>query len=120
MFKFSPKTKKEPKNLSEALGRFKKLEENLQNLSKEFEDFKEKSKKDFQKIGLVRFNPFQEIGSDQSFSIAMLDENNNGFIITSHYGREANRVYAKPVNNGQSKYQLSKEEKEAINKAINV
>ncbi len=97
----------------------KKLEENYDNVSRELKEFKEKSKKDLRKVGIVRFSPFSEVGGDQSFSVALLDADDNGFVLTSHYLRESNRIYAKPVEKGASKYQLSKEEIEAINKAIN-
>lgn len=96
-----------------------KLEENYENLSQELKEFKEKSRKSLQKMGMVRFSPFNEVGGDQSFSVALLDDNDNGFVITSHFLRESTRVYAKPVERGISKYQLSEEELEAINKAIN-
>lgn len=72
------------------------------------------------KIGITRFNPFKEIGGDQSFSIALLDEQNDGVIITSYYGRELNRVYAKSIQDGASEHELSEEEKGAIAKAIKV
>lgn len=117
MFKFFRKNKKEPVNLKEVLEYLKKLEKNHEKISREFEEFKEKSRKNLQKVGIVRFNPFKEIGGEQSFSIAVLDANDNGIVITSHYGREANRVYAKPIEKGTSKYQLSKEENEAISEA---
>ena len=78
---------------------------------------KKNSQKSFQKISLIRFNPFKGVGSDQSFSIALLDLDNNGFVLTSIYGQEGNRIYAKPVSNGKSEYSLSKEEEEAIEKA---
>ncbi|MBZ9569847.1 DUF4446 family protein [Patescibacteria group bacterium] len=119
MFKFFKKTKKEPKNLKEILARFGNLEKNFEKLSEELEKLKKESKFFIQKTGVVRFNPFSEIGGDQSFSIALLDGNNNGSVITSLYSREGNRVYAKPIVNGKSQYFLSKEEKEAIEKAIN-
>lgn len=113
MFNLSRKNDKgKPENLKEILSRF-------DNLSKEFEELKETNKKCAQKFAVIRFNPFNESGGDQSFSIALLDGNNDGFVITSHYHRDANRVYAKPIRQGQSKYQLSEEEKQAINKAIN-
>src|SRR3989338_10332561 len=98
------KTQKEPENLNDILAYLKKLEESYGNISKELEEFKENSKKNLQRIGMVRYNPFPEVGGDQSFSIAVLDGNNNGFVITSHYLRESSRVYAKPVENGASKY----------------
>ena len=68
-------------------------------------------------MGVVRYNPFSDTGSDQSFSIALLDSDNNGMVITSLYSRDGNRVYAKPVKNNVSEYSLSNEEKEAIIKA---
>lgn len=71
-----------------------------------------------QKIGLVRFNPFSETGGDQSFTLAALDENNSGFIISSLHSRDNTRIYAKPVLKGSPQgYDFSKEEKEAISKA---
>lgn len=70
-----------------------------------------------QKTAVVRFNPFQNAGSDQSFSLTLLDEEKNGIVISSLYGREINRIYAKPVKAGASEYQLTEEEKKAIQKA---
>jgi hypothetical protein len=68
-------------------------------------------------IGVVRFNAFQDTGSDLSFSVAYLDAHRNGVVISSIYGREESRAYAKPVEGGRSSYQLSQEEQEAIKKA---
>ena len=118
MFKFSKKQKKEPKNLKEILDGFQKLEGDVKELSENLESFKKEMSSAIQKIGMVRFNPFSEVGSDQSFSIALLDKNNSGAVITSLYSREGNRVYGKPVCGGQSDYSLSEEEKEAIEKAL--
>lgn len=72
----------------------------------------------FQKVGLVRFNPFQSMGSDQSFCLALLNQDNDGFIITSHFGRDFNRIYLKSVAKGRSDYSLAKEEQEAVQKAM--
>ena len=67
------------------------------------------------KTGVVRFNPFRDIGGDQSFSVALLDGKNNGLVISSLYSREGVRVYAKAISNGASeKYPLTQEEKHAI------
>ncbi len=118
MFKFFKKRKKEPENFREILAYFKNLEKSFEKLSKELENLKEESKFSIQKVGIVRFNPFSEVGSDQSFSIALLDGNNDGIVITSLYTREGNRIYGKSVKAGLSKYSLSKEEKSAIEKAI--
>ena len=71
-----------------------------------------------QKIGIVRYNAFKDTGSDLSFALAMLDENNNGIVLNGIYSREMSNIYAKPVEKGKSKYIISEEEKEAIQKAI--
>lgn len=65
-------------------------------------------------VGIVRFNAFANEGSDLSFSVAVLDDLSNGFVLTSIYGREESRVYAKPIEGGASKYHLTQEENEAI------
>jgi len=67
------------------------------------------------KMGIVRFNPFRDIGGDQSFSVALLDGNNNGVVISSLYSRDGVRVYAKQLKDGTCEhYQLTEEEKHAI------
>ena len=63
---------------------------------------------------MTRFNPFSEIGGDQSFAFALLDGKNNGFVVTSFYTKEGNRVYGKPIKNGKSQYALSQEELKAV------
>jgi len=67
-----------------------------------------------QKVGLVRFNPFQDGGGNFSFSLALLDSRDNGVIITSMYGREQNRIYTKRILAGGSDAPLTKEETEAV------
>lgn len=68
-----------------------------------------------QKTGLVRYNAFQNVGSDLSFAIALLDRENNGVVLNGLYGSESSNIYAKPIKNGESlNYQLSDEEKYAI------
>ncbi len=73
----------------------------------------------FQRFAMVRYNPFSDTGGDQSFSFALLDLDNNGFVFTSIHGREVNRVYAKQIENGKSRHNLSAEEDEAIRRAVN-
>ena len=72
-----------------------------------------------QKIGIVRYNAFRDTGSDLSFALALLNENNDGVVLNGIYARDMSNIYAKPIENGESKYVLSNEEKEALNKAIN-
>lgn len=67
------------------------------------------------KIGMIRFNPFRDIGGDQSFSIALLDGENNGLVISSIYSRDGVRVYTKAIQNSLSeKHPLTEEEKMAL------
>lgn len=71
------------------------------------------------KTGLIRFNPFKDIGGDQSFSIAFLNGKNNGLTISSLHTREGTRIYAKSILEGHSeKHPLTEEEKEAIKQAM--
>ena len=67
-----------------------------------------------QKIGLVRYNAFKDVGSDLSFAIALLDRNDNRVVFNGLYGSESSNIYAKPIKGGVSKYQLSEEEKNAL------
>lgn len=70
-----------------------------------------------QNVGIVRFNAFEDTGSDLSFAIALLDANHNGIVISSIFGRSESRTYAKPITSGQSPYFLTEEEKQALSKA---
>jgi len=67
-----------------------------------------------QKVGVVRFNPFGDVGGNQSFVIALLDNSLNGVIIQGLYSRDGARVYSKGIKEGKSEYTLGKEEEEAI------
>jgi hypothetical protein len=103
--------------LKEILIEFNQLKEEFQKILKEFEELKEREKFNIQKVGVVRFNPFDDVGGNQSFSIALLDGKDDGIVITSLYLKEGNRVFAKPIRGGKSQFNLSKEEIEAINLA---
>lgn len=79
------------------------------------------SQKSVHKVGIIRFNPFKDIGGDQSFALALLDGKNSGITISSLHTREGTRIYSKPVVKGESeKYTLTEEEKAAIKAAIKV
>jgi hypothetical protein len=70
------------------------------------------------KVGLVRYDAFEDVGGRLSFSCALLDEHGTGVVMTSINGRHDTRMYAKPVSEGQSSYSLSIEEEEAIRQAL--
>lgn len=79
---------------------------------------KKMAERSIQHVGLVRFNAFNNTGSDLSFAIALLDHQGDGIVLSSIFGREESHAYAKPIKQGVSSYNLSNEEKEAINKAM--
>jgi ABC-type Na+ efflux pump permease subunit len=87
-------------------------------LTTKVDAFKEAIKKMKSKIGVHRYNAFSDTGSDLSFSVAILDEFQDGVLLTGIHNREQTYIYAKPVQNGQSQYTLSPEEIEAINQTL--
>lgn len=110
------------KNLEELLMKNLKLNEDnaqrLDNIERSLARLDAIAEKTVRHIGVVRFNAFNNVGSDQSFSVAMLDNRANGVVFTSLYGRELSQVYAKPIRDGKSSYLLTQEEQEAIEKAM--
>ena len=72
----------------------------------------------FGRVGLVRFNPFEDTGGNQSFALALLDGRGDGFVVSSLHSRTGTRVYAKAIAAGASDTALSEEESEALQQAI--
>ena len=70
------------------------------------------------RVGVVRFRAFDDMGSDLSYAVAMLDSHNNGVILSSIFGREDSRSYVKPIENGNSSYTMTEEEEKALNDAM--
>lgn len=71
-----------------------------------------------QRVGVVRYNPFQDSGGDQSFALALLDHAGTGIVISSLHGRAETRIFAKQIENGRSTHSLSEEEQQAIRAAL--
>lgn len=87
----------------------------LKKVMKENEEIRKNIAKCTQKVGVVRFNPFGDVGGNQSFAIALLDKCLNGVMILSLYSRDGVKVYSKQIVEGKSaEYKLSEEEEEAI------
>lgn len=80
---------------------------------------REKMKDCVQKVAIMRYKAFEDVGSDLSFSIAILDEHNDGVLLTGIYGRQESTTYAKPIDKGISRYDLSEEEIYVLNEAVN-
>ncbi len=96
------------KNLNKTLGTLKEQDVKINQLE-------DKYKVCFQKSSLVKYNPYSELGGEQSFSLALLDDQNKGIVITSLHGRQSTRVYTKVI--GSDKVKLSKEEEKAVKQA---
>ena len=77
-----------------------------------------RTRRSIQHIGLVRFNPFEDTGSDQSFAIALLDQYGDGVVFSSLHNRSLTRIYGKPVKAGASPLSLSEEEVQAVQQAL--
>lgn len=78
----------------------------------------DKLKECLQKVGLVRFNAFDDVGGEQSFSLVLLDDKGNGVAVSSLYGRQDSRLYAKAITNADGERPLSDEEKSALQSAL--
>lgn len=96
------------------------LEQEIRRIRQAQQLFDQELKSSLRKIGLVRYNAFEDMGGDLSFSLALMDEWGNGFIFSCLNGRSESRIYAKPLREGKSPYPLSKEEKEALAQARGV
>ncbi len=112
-------SKQDLKSILESLLKNSEIEnKKAQEILKKIDQLEKASTLNIQKIGLVRFNPFADTGGDQSFVIALLDGRDNGVVISSLHSRDVTRIYAKPIENSKAiRYELSKEEQEAIKKA---
>jgi len=71
-----------------------------------------------QKMGMVRFDAFEDVGGEQSFAVVLLDGNGSGVAMSSLYGRQDSRLYAKGITNGEGDRELSGEEQAALNDAL--
>ena len=100
--------------LTQTLTEVRAAKAEMQEMEARQQAMREQLKGCVQKVKLMRYNAFTDMGSDLSYSLALLDENNNGVVLSSIYGREDNRTYAKPVENGKSTYLLSDEEKQVL------
>lgn len=99
------------RNITELSNDFKEMENQLSSLEL-------KQSFSIQKIGFIRYNAFSDMGNELSYSIALLDSYNSGFVLSSLYGRDNSMNYSKPIKNGDSRIPLSAEEQIAIDRAL--
>lgn len=114
---------KDGKSLEEViLKRFKEVDElKKKDAAKkvQLDDINESLRYAFSKMGMVKYDAFNEMGGKLSFALALLDNRNNGFLINAMHSREGCYTYVKEIINGESYINLGEEEKKALNKAIN-
>lgn len=116
---FGARARTPTNTLGDALQRLIALEKRVEDIAPRIATVEAISTIAVQKIGFMRFNPFEHTGGDQSFAIALLDRSNNGIVLSSLYTREGVRVYAKEIRGGASKHQLSREEQKVLEQAMN-
>lgn len=95
-----------------------KIEQTQVNLDEHLTKIDIRLNKSIRSVETIRFNPFIDAGSNQSFAIALMNDEGNGVVMSSLYARDRMSIFAKPIVNGKSEYELSIEEKEVLNKAI--
>ena len=98
--------------------RIESLENHEKDVDADIKLIKETLKNTYQKTALVKYDAFREMSGALSYSLALLDQKNDGIIISSMYSREGCYTYAKDVVNGECKINLSEEETEALKQAV--
>lgn len=100
--------------LIEHLQGVENVKDELQIVNRYCKDIDKRLKLSLQNVAVVRYNAFDDMGSDLSFSVAMLDDNLDGIVISSLYGRDGCSIYGKPIIANDTKYSLSKEELQVL------
>lgn len=98
--------------------RMKSVEERLQNGEVKLDQLEKEAAMYLQRWALQRYKAFANVGGDQSFSLVLLDRNGDGIMLSSIYGRDESRVYAKSISNGKANYPLSDEEQQVLAAAL--
>jgi len=121
--KKGPQIKGDPQVLEEIVAKqelaIKELDKDILELFNISNQINELAFRGLHRVGVVRFNPFKDVGGDQSFAIALLNGKNSGIVISSLYTREGTRIYSKSIAAGKSeKHPLTEEEEQAIKIAV--
>ena len=105
-------------DLASYMQRVEEVEKQNSEITRYIKNLDNNVTKCIQKVGMVRYSAFKDTGSDLSFALALLDDNDDGVVLNGIYSREMSNIYAKPVKNGKSSYTVSEEELQAIQKAV--
>lgn len=103
------------KEILESISGFEKT---IQILENRLTGFKKDSLEDLQKLEILKYNPYNDTGGEQSFSLVLLNGKMDGVLITSLHSRAGTRIYLKNIKHGKSDLELSREENQVLNKAI--
>lgn len=110
-------------NIEEILNNYINKVEDVEKENKEIIKYCEKLNNEIsiciKKVGMVRYSAFKDTGSDLSFALALLNDNNDGIILNGIYSREMSNIYAKQIKNAKSNNKLSEEEAKALEIAVN-
>jgi hypothetical protein len=104
--------------ISEVTKKTKELEENKKRVDEKISIIERRLDQSIRCIETIRFNPFPEVGGNQSFAISLLNDEGNGVIISSLYARDRMSLFAKPIKEGKSEFELTKEEKSVLKKTL--
>ncbi|AYE34318.1 DUF4446 family protein [Clostridium septicum] len=105
--------------INSKLDEIDKAVEKSEESIKQCEITREEMKDCVNKVAIMRYKAFEDVGSDLSFSVAILDSHNDGVMLTGIYSRQESITYAKPIDKGISRYELSEEELHVLNEAMN-
>ncbi len=106
------------KTLFKRFERLDEIEELAEENNKEIKQIYKKMQGHYQKVGIVKYDAFHEMGGNLSFALTMLDENNNGWIFNAMHSREGCYTYIKEIIKGESYIELAEEERQCLEKAI--
>ena len=106
------------KMLLEHITKVEKVMQQNANINAENKRIQELLEGAIQRVGIVRFAAFEDVGGDLSYAVALLDRKNTGVILSSIFSRNSSTTYMKPIDKGHSSYKLSDEEQDALNKAM--
>lgn len=113
---------KDGKNLEESVlekfSQFEEVKEESNRIQEEIRNLEKKMKKHYQKVGIVKYNAFEDMEGNLSFVLTVLDENDNGWLFDSINTEKQNHNYIKEIIKGESYIELTKEEKESLERAI--
>ncbi|MEX0877367.1 MAG: DUF4446 family protein [Candidatus Spechtbacterales bacterium] len=111
------KSKSIMKMLAHAMERYEVVEKDFKRIFEEDAKNKDLMRSMVQKVGVVRFNPFADMGGEQSFCIALMDGEDDGVLLTYLHSKDGGKSYIKKMKKGESEYALSEEEKKALKEA---